>query len=522
MFARSKKFIYWLLFLVVFTANSSFGQNSAGLSINKLEANFKTQIGNVRKGSFFVNFSAPSDKLIDIKYRVRTSLTDTNTPWSITKAMIQPSKAPVEVGSSLDIADKFYEFQLQYTDAAGVQSTSPSVFSLPIYFKNEDLGIGTLQYGLYQTNFINYTATVNLFEFECAALPNCKPYIENKNQNNIVTNKTDKFDLNDFLSKETRKCGDKISYQFRIFDKNNIEIISDVVTHTFNNSKNTPPALNPNNIHVSIQNNEAVIFWQNSASINPVGYVNEKEHFIEKKVGNGSFTPLNTGTSLIEDPLKNKVDQTFTDNTFDVTKGQHFYRIRYKDYCDNFSDYSPAEMIFLEVKNTNVNWSNYYDNQKISGYFIEFYDDQLIYLPGRDITANFNNSFTLSSITPNLRIRAESRFTGKKIYSNFGGTSGDIIGIFPSVFSPNNDNFNDYFKVTTQNTKEFNLRIFDRSGQLVYESKNYGEHASSKGWDGKSLDKGHDMPIGSYFINIVSENRVGKKFNQKGVVMLVR
>ncbi|MEL6133355.1 MAG: PKD domain-containing protein, partial [Bacteroidota bacterium] len=42
----------------------------------------------------------------------------------------------------------------------------------------------------------------------------------------------------------------------------------------------------------------------------------------------------------------------------------------------------------------------------------------------------------------------------------------------PTAFSPNNDNNNDFFRVGTFNVSNFNIKIFNRLGLLVYESNN--------------------------------------------------
>ncbi len=50
----------------------------------------------------------------------------------------------------------------------------------------------------------------------------------------------------------------------------------------------------------------------------------------------------------------------------------------------------------------------------------------------------------------------------------------------PSAFTPNGDGVNDKFGVKAQNITDFNLRIFNRWGELVFESNNISDL-----WDGK-------------------------------------
>lgn len=50
----------------------------------------------------------------------------------------------------------------------------------------------------------------------------------------------------------------------------------------------------------------------------------------------------------------------------------------------------------------------------------------------------------------------------------------------PTAFTPNGDGVNDKFGVKAQNIIDFNLRIFNRWGELVFESDNISDL-----WDGK-------------------------------------
>ncbi len=74
----------------------------------------------------------------------------------------------------------------------------------------------------------------------------------------------------------------------------------------------------------------------------------------------------------------------------------------------------------------------------------------------------------------------------------------DTISI-PNGFSPNGDNFNDYFVIDNIGRyPEANLKIFNRWGQLVYEKERY-----DNSWNGLSnsdlIRLGEDLPDGTYF-----------------------
>lgn len=83
----------------------------------------------------------------------------------------------------------------------------------------------------------------------------------------------------------------------------------------------------------------------------------------------------------------------------------------------------------------------------------------------------------------------------------------------PNVFSPDNDGVNDELKMTIENFDEYHIQIFNRSGQMVFESYDINNR-----WKG-DLPNGSIAPVGyySYQILILKE---GKSFKKVGSVFL--
>jgi len=67
----------------------------------------------------------------------------------------------------------------------------------------------------------------------------------------------------------------------------------------------------------------------------------------------------------------------------------------------------------------------------------------------------------------------------------------------PNVFTPNNDDVNDFFQVKSLSLYSFEGKIFNRWGKIVYEWTEWKELES--GWNGKILGSGKDAPEGVYF-----------------------
>lgn len=83
----------------------------------------------------------------------------------------------------------------------------------------------------------------------------------------------------------------------------------------------------------------------------------------------------------------------------------------------------------------------------------------------------------------------------------------------PDLFSPNGDKSNDAFLVAGSNIKTFKLKLFDRFGDLVYETNSFAD-ASTKGWDGKK--NGKDQPVGVYTWQIEGTLLDGSVLTYKG------
>lgn len=93
-------------------------------------------------------------------------------------------------------------------------------------------------------------------------------------------------------------------------------------------------------------------------------------------------------------------------------------------------------------------------------------------------------------------------------------SAGAILQI-PNVFSPNNDQVNDYFEVSTDGTTVYEFSVFTRSGTRIY-------HSLSPRiiWDGKSLD-GIDLREGTYYY-IIEEQGGSEPFEKAGFIYLYR
>ncbi len=112
--------------------------------------------------------------------------------------------------------------------------------------------------------------------------------------------------------------------------------------------------------------------------------------------------------------------------------------------------------------------------------------------------------------------------------SPYGCTKSDTVYIYvkelicgepdifiPNAFTPNADNANDNLYVRGNNIEEFVLRIYDRWGELVFETTD-----QSVGWDGTFKGKDCDPAVFDYYFEATCIDE--EKFFKKGNITLIR
>ncbi len=86
----------------------------------------------------------------------------------------------------------------------------------------------------------------------------------------------------------------------------------------------------------------------------------------------------------------------------------------------------------------------------------------------------------------------------------------------PNAFTPNGDGMNDVFRPRAVGYRSVEyFRVFNRFGQMVYESKNFAD-----GWDGTY--KGNKADLGTYMFMLKMVDRFGATQVAKGDVILMR
>lgn len=85
----------------------------------------------------------------------------------------------------------------------------------------------------------------------------------------------------------------------------------------------------------------------------------------------------------------------------------------------------------------------------------------------------------------------------------------------PNIFSPNGDGSNDVFLVRGQGIRSVYLKVYDRWGELVFETRDI-----ALGWDGTY--RGQDMETATYIYVVEAVFDNGEEYKDKGNITLVR
>lgn len=85
----------------------------------------------------------------------------------------------------------------------------------------------------------------------------------------------------------------------------------------------------------------------------------------------------------------------------------------------------------------------------------------------------------------------------------------------PNVFTPDADGFNDVFRADSCEPRSFNMLIYNRWGQLLFESQDIRQ-----GWDGRS--KSGDAPEGTYYWQVRYTLSSGQEIRLIGNLLLIR
>lgn len=270
-------------------------------------------------------------------------------------------------------------------------------------------------------------------------------------------------------------------------------------------------------IPTAVQNTTAVVnasgvllTWQQDPAFTPENYT------LFKRPVSGMFSPVGNTTTT-----------TFTDNAY-TSAEPSCYRINYRDVCGNNSnpglDVCPIVLTAsLNSDNSiNLNWTAYEGwLNGVNHYEIDKYNATGVLV--QTISAGTATSFLDDATDLTNQIY---RYVVRAIANDAGlGTavSNQVEMIkepklyYPTAFTPDGQGptENEVFKVFGQYFASFELRIFNRWGELLFVTTDIDQ-----GWDGRY--QGREQPEGTYAFVARITDLAGRTFNRSGSVVLLR
>ncbi len=243
---------------------------------------------------------------------------------------------------------------------------------------------------------------------------------------------------------------------------------------------------------------------------------------------------LHRNNSSIELPLADLITEPGTNRysyiLHDLPQEGDEYRIKLQDSCGNTIESLPKRALLTQGQlnggiDLNIKWTDIADKEWIVHSYDIFYEINGSYSilgSANGSTLGFQHSFDennpLDSVcyyvvaTGELYFPDADSLADLTIKSNTVCLHGETIVQLPNSYSSNQAAYKPII-VPQTNITSYTLRIFDRYGNMVFES-----HNPSDGWDGKHQGKDGFMDV--YVVQVKITNREGEQIEKSGSLLL--
>jgi len=247
-----------------------------------------------------------------------------------------------------------------------------------------------------------------------------------------------------------------------------------------------------------VNNSEILVEWTPSST----GSV--KYYVIERSEDGNNYKTL---ANLPFDVFK------FNDKNVDASARSYYYRLAVTDSCNYKTEYSNiGKTIHLKVNAEGdqpvLSWNVYekWDNG-VASQDITMKDDKDLYKAIENVsssTTTYTDTKTESLLDEYCyRIVNYENVTATISSSNTVCVSVPLLVFIPNAFTPNRDEVNDEFVVLGKYISSFNIQIFSKWGELLFESNDI-----TKSWDGKY--NGQVCPPGLYYFRLIAKGTQGQ------------
>ncbi len=259
----------------------------------------------------------------------------------------------------------------------------------------------------------------------------------------------------------------------------------------------------------SIVDGEVTLLWDLPTGFTPDTYS------IFRRVNRGQATLLEQITT-----------NTYVDNTVGIPNNDYCYHLTYTDICGNTSleSITTCPVILTspraDQQEVELTWTPY-DGwiNGVSEYIVEVLDEDGNLLTSFSAGGSLgfrDNPLVHETQVIFYRIRAISDHSpALESLSNLFRFQLEPLLFVPNAFSPNNDGLNDTFEAKGKFFQTYRLLIFNRWGELIYESNN-----PDQGWDGTF--NGNAMPAATYTYRVDVTDFLGISTLKQGTFLLIR
>ncbi|MFN4084084.1 MAG: gliding motility-associated C-terminal domain-containing protein [Bacteroidia bacterium] len=252
----------------------------------------------------------------------------------------------------------------------------------------------------------------------------------------------------------------------------------------------------------------------------------EKDHakyFLYKSTNNGTDFNL---LRVFEEPY----DTMYLDEDVEVSKQSYCYHLVMMDTCDNVGPMGYVSCSILlkgeagPYFNT-LNWSAYRGWEQIEDYTLLRSDPATAFAAiqtfNSDMLRCVDDKLNLNEGLFSYYVSAKEQFTENKPYFNASSLS-NVVELFqkpivymPNAFTLNNDGLNDTYYWLPVFVKDFNIQIYNRWGEKVFETNN-----KNQPWNGTY--NGKIAPSDVYFYKLFYTGWEGTEKSQSGNFTLIR
>ena len=247
---------------------------------------------------------------------------------------------------------------------------------------------------------------------------------------------------------------------------------------------------------------------------------------------NQSWEKTDTTLNVSVPPLEFSVDAPLTSTGFTLTGDQYAARLGLEP-DKMYSDEYQAKAVKCKITTTTAARTELNENERpettslvgSAPLDIQFFSNPTpnvknvvwqIYKDGALVLTrteqNHQYTFTESG-NYNVKLQVSNSFCTDSASLEVKVSESQIVA--PKIFTPNNDGFNDEFRVAYKSIVSFQATIVNRWGRVLYKWND-----PAKGWDGKI--GGKPAPEGTYFYIITAKGSDGKVYPLKGHINLLR